>query len=500
MTEEKSFGKWRNRLWPIHKIELKKVFPLFLMKFLISLNYGILTSIKDTVIVTQKNSGAEVIPVLKGWIVLPIAIITTLIFSKLSNIFKRSTLFNGIIIAFICFYIVYAFVLFPYRDFFSPHATADMITLKVGEKFVHWVAIYRYWMHSLFFVSAELWGSVVIFLLFWGYANQIIHIDEAKRFYTIFSAGGNLAAIATGPIVWYYAQKYLHSNFDFTLQALISYVIIICVLIILLHIWINKYVLTDKRFYNPEMIKKVSDQKTKLTLKEGFRFVIRSKYLKALALMVICYGLTTNLIEISWKANLKFQYPNPGEYQAFMGTLSTAVGIVAFLIAIFAGSNVIRFLGWRKSSLICPLAIGLSGILFLFLIISQKSLGVVSTLLGISPLLIISTFGAFQNIITKALKYSLFDPTKEMAFIPLDQESKVKGKAAIDVIGSRLGKSGSSWLQVLLIDIVGTGSILSITPLLLPIIFIAMIFWSYGISSVDKQSSIEQEKLETISL
>lgn len=68
------------------------------MKFFISLTYGVLTTMKDAFVVTAKGSGAEVIPILKGWIVLPIALGATLLYSKLSNLYRRSILFYGIIL------------------------------------------------------------------------------------------------------------------------------------------------------------------------------------------------------------------------------------------------------------------------------------------------------------------------------------------------------------------------------------------------------------------
>jgi AAA family ATP:ADP antiporter len=33
--------------------------------------------------------------------------------------------------------------------------------------------VLRNWSYCLFYVMAELWGSVVVSVLFWGFANQV---------------------------------------------------------------------------------------------------------------------------------------------------------------------------------------------------------------------------------------------------------------------------------------------------------------------------------------
>jgi AAA family ATP:ADP antiporter len=80
----------------------------------------------------------------------------------------------------------------------------------------------------------------------------------------------------------------------------------------------------------------------------------------------------------------------------------------------------------------------------------------VAVAIGLDALMLSVFVGTAQNVGTKATKYGMFDPTKEMAYIPLDAEQKTKGKAAIDVIASRMGKSGGSLIQQFLILFLGT--------------------------------------------
>lgn len=44
---------------------------------------------------------------------------------------------------------------------------------NAGVRFAGPIAILRNWTFCLFYVMAELWGSVVVSLLFWGFANQV---------------------------------------------------------------------------------------------------------------------------------------------------------------------------------------------------------------------------------------------------------------------------------------------------------------------------------------
>ena len=222
-----------------------------------------------------------------------------------------------------------------------------------------------------------------------------------------------------------------------------------------------------------------------MSLKESFAYLAKSKYILCLAILVIGYGIAINLVEVTWKSQLKLQYPNPNDYSTFMGLFSTITGAATILMMLFVGGNVIRRFGWGVGALITPVVLLITGVGFFSFVIFRDSLMGIISMLGTTPLMLAVIFGTAQNIMSKSAKYSLFDPTKEMAYIPLDQEAKVKGKAAIDVVGARLGKSGGSLVQQGLI--VAFGSLALITPYIAGILFFIIFAWIFAAKALSKR-------------
>ena len=222
-----------------------------------------------------------------------------------------------------------------------------------------------------------------------------------------------------------------------------------------------------------------------MSLKDSFLFLARSPYIGCLAILVIGYGIAINLVEVTWKGQLKLQYPNPIDYQNFMGGFSMMTATATIFMMLFVGGNVIRRFGWGVGALITPVVLLITGVGFFSSVMFRDSLAGFIAMMGTTPLMLAVVFGTAQNFISKSAKYSLFDPTKEMAYIPLDQESKVKGKAAIDVVGARLGKAGGSLIQQVLI--VALGSLAATTPYIAVILFGIIFAWIFAARNLNRR-------------
>ncbi len=402
----------------------------------------------------------------------------------------KKNIIVGSWILWIIFFGFFAAILYPLRESLQPTEFCNWLQATLPNGFMGLIAILRHWTFSLFYIMSELWGSVCLSLLFWGFANDITRVSESKRFYNLFGLGANFSLYFAGTfIIW--ASNMRRSAVDAidpwqtSLNWLMGMVVISGFAILAIYWWINRYVLTDSRFYDQTAQKALKKDKPKLSLGQSLKYLVTSRYMGLIAILVIAYGVSINLVEVTWKSQLKLQYPNPNDYSAFMGNFSRVTGVATILMMFFVTGNVVRKLGWKIAALVTPVVLMITGAgFFSFMLFGRETEGFVAAL-GTTPLMLAVIFGMAQNIMSKSAKYSLFDPTKEMAYIPLDQEQKVKGKAAVDVVGARLGKSGGSLIQQMLI--LGLGSIGAMTPYVGIILFVVISAWILAVIALDKR-------------
>jgi AAA family ATP:ADP antiporter len=153
--------------------------------------------------------------------------------------------------------------------------------------------------------------------------------------------------------------------------------------------------------------------------------------------------------------------------------------------------------GWKFAASVTPICAFIGSVLFFSFISFGEYFEGVSDYFNTTPLFMGVMFGLINVMFIKSAKYTLFDPTKEIAYIPLDDESKVRGKAAVDGVGARLGKSlGSLILTTWLVPFVGDGKIENVKQYILFMLFFIIIIWIISINRLSVMFNKISDKKE----
>lgn len=456
----------RSTVWPIFPHEIKRILPISVLMFLICLNYSMLRCMKDTVVITA--SSAAVIPFIKVWALLPMAILFTFIYTKISSRYSRQTTFYLIVSAFLAFFLVFAFILYPNNEVMHLRGVADFLRGVLPEGLSGMIAMIEYWSFTLFYIVSELWSNIVLSILTWGFINEITSLKEAPRFYTVLSIASNVAAVAAGLIANLLVSAGLQGDWQQSLQYMVLTIVASAAISMFLFYRIDTGLKHARAGHEGET------EHTKFSLNESLKAVKGSKHLMYLTIIVISYFFVINTVEVIWKEQLRLAYPSPADFNYYMNTLTAWIGVVSTILGMFVGILINKY-GWTKTALATPMVMLATSLLFFVFVVFKSDLFVLTNLLGTTPLAIAVFLGAMQNCLSKGAKYSVFDSTKEMAFIPLSRMDKIKGKALIDGIASRLGKSGASFsLQVTILIF---GSLLASTPYITALMLMVITGW-----------------------
>lgn len=430
---------------------------LLIQFFLIIFVYHTLKDLKDTVVITASSAGAEVIPFIKIWGMLPMAIGASYMFAKIYNRFGREKtfyIFTGLLLF---FYITFAFLFYPHRDALYLNGLESYLKIILPAGCRGLIAMICFWHYTLFYLAAELWSVLILSILFWGFVNETATLQHAKKFYPLCMFTGNFAGIISGQSSHYLShnlREYL--SWQETLQLMIGIVTICGVLVMGINRWLSLQ-------HSPASNKTIAKKKPASSFKDNILAVFSSGPLLCIATLVVGFGLTSNLIEVTWKEHIRILHPDPQAYNAYINQLTSLIGIFAVCMA-FLSRWVFQFFSWGKIALVTPISLFLTSFIFFsFLLLPTEYLSPFYTYLNVSPLFLIVTLGSIYYVFAMTAKYTIFDTCKEMAFLSIDSEERIKAKSVIDSMGSRFGKTGASCLyQFLLITFGSTSGHLSV--------------------------------------
>lgn len=485
-------------IWPIKKEELAKFVPMAIILCLTIFNYNTLKTLKDSLVVPAV--GAEAISFIKVYFVVPAAILFVIFYMKLANLFYLRQIYIGIGVFYMIYFLIFAFVLYPYQDFFHPDPASihRLINYKLeifdySFSFTHFrwfFLLYGKWLYVVFYILAELWGSSMTFLLFWQFSNQIVCTTQSKRFYPMLNLFGSFGTFSAGVLVQYLSSRQDKIIDDgkalFAVQSLLSILTVSAFMILIVVIYIYSNLLNNRDMHKVNNVS-FKDIKKKLPLKESLRVVLSSRYLGYIVILVLAYGIAMNLLEGPWKAKVRELYPTTNTYVNFMGMINQWNGILAITFSLI-GVGILRKYSWFAAAIITPVMIFITGVAFFsFVVFDKVASAILDNITTLSPLVFAVMLGGIQNILSKSSKYGLFDSTKEMTYIPIDEELKSKGKAAVDVLGARLAKSGGAFIQSLLFMLFPAATYTTISPILMVFLIIVAIIWIVDVNLLNKE-------------
>lgn len=473
-TSRAPFGKIRQLFFPIYKDELRKFIPLTIIFFCFSFNYSSLRALKDVLIL--KDIDASFIYNIKIFGVMFVVVLFNIVYSKISSVMERDGRFNSVILYFIGFFLLFQFFLLPNLESLQIDDAPLWCEQWLPKSFWGVGQVIKFWPRVLLYVNAEIWGTFALTVLFWTFANEITGINQSKRFYSFLTIGANVGTILAGILLKYIFKGDLYlSMIVVTSLSVISFVV---------YNLFSREIRKNPALYQVE--KKAKKESHKLSFFQSVFLLARSTYLALIAVLILCYNMSISMFEVVWKDRIMhYASGNSSILAAVYGDQLIYVGLISIFLVIFV-SSAARKQGWRFSALVAPVMFLIGACIFFSFLFFGDLFTPLTQVLNMSSLGMAVMMGLFNVVLIKGAKYTFFDPTKESAYVPLDQKSKIQGKAAVDGVGSRLGKSmGSILVTMIYVPYFGVGGeVSSVAYYIAGTLLVVLILWILAVGNL----------------
>ena len=251
---------------------------------------------------------------------------------------------------------------------------------------------------------------VVLVEIFWSFANVVIPLRHARRFYGLFCVLGSLGGLTGNLLGGAIALRYGSTT---SLQLILP----ILALAWAACLWLSRL--------HPVAVVSTGGVRAE----GGLRILFQSRYLGLLLALIAVVQVVITLIDYQYNHVLQLAYPDTDERTAVTGRVYATIDFGSLWLQL-ATARILHRLGVGRTLLLIPLSLACA----------------------VGGTLALPRFGAIAvaKVLGKCLDYSLFRAAKELLYIPLTHEEKTQGKAVVDMMTYRVAKGGTSLLLLAL--------------------------------------------------
>ncbi len=275
------------------------------------------------------------------------------------------------------------------------------------------------WVSVAFYLMGLLLG-VLLISQFWTLANLVYDPRQAKRLFGFIGGGAPLGGIAGSAIL----QSYT-ATIGTTHMLLISGTLMaVCALLVAMIL---------RRERPPVSTTALAVDEKGVSATEAFELLRNSKHLQIIALVISFAAVGAAIIEqqLNMAAAANKGATATDSITVFLAGVQLWTSVIGFVIQIWLTSKIHRYLGIGFALMILPVSLGTSAIIMLL----NRALW--------AP--------GLARVLDQSLRYTVDKTTREILFLPLPADIKLKAKSFVDVTVDRGAKALGALLLLLLV-------------------------------------------------
>ncbi|ELQ74209.1 ATP:ADP Antiporter (AAA) Family [Trachipleistophora hominis] len=494
-------------IYRVSKVEDSKFWLMGGMFFCIAYIYSVIRELKDSFIIKRQLPAS--ISFLKLIYVPPVSIAASALVQKCLIFSSNKRILSYVVACFGVYFLVYGVVVLPLQDTIESsnfNATDDFSDSKMAYKGLESVSAIvltlNCWTSTLHFVASEVWGTMVLSLLFMSFSNDVCPFRQFIRFMPLFYVLSNVALM--GSSITMLGYQHYNKLVDYSTKQMmlrIAFVIIaiFCLAILAFQIILERKIL-GRVLYTIEGEEQKRTKKVKLSFTEGIRLMFKSKLVLAICGIVLAYNIGTNMIESCYKSSLKIvsmaTKQDTGNHVLLKSSIIQFItGLVVILLLISPFSRFIESRGWKIVGIIPPLiaTAGFVGVFTLALFntgrdgenippINMMLKSEVSDDTRRKFLQFEETVCLLAVACFKICKYAAFDIAKETLSMKIDKRYRARFKGIYDGVCGKLGKAGGALLLLVSNQLINTTDIRRSSFFYLMISLVIVSIWFYLIN------------------